>query len=170
MRLSNPRNRSQWNIVKFNKEGSVFFFFFLIPLPMMQSGVLRKLQLASTFISLTRIMIEWILQSNLWNSSKCLGPINVYIKETDNELKVGTQVHEQHCKTSERKVSQRFLERVASFNVVNGIVKVVQSLLFSLKSCDPKDEGKTGACNKIYFVKGYLASSNCYIHILHFFF
>ena len=26
MRLSNPRNRSQWNIVKFNKEGSVFFF------------------------------------------------------------------------------------------------------------------------------------------------
>ncbi|KAG4083509.1 hypothetical protein H8356DRAFT_1342271 [Neocallimastix lanati (nom. inval.)] len=40
-----------------------------------------------------------------------------------NELKVGTQVHEQHCKTSERKVSQRFLERVASFNVVNGIVK-----------------------------------------------
>ena len=83
MRLSNPRNRSQWNIVKFNKEGSVFFFFFLIPLLMMQSGVLRKLQLASTFISLTRIMIEWILQSNLWYSSQCLGPINVYIKETD---------------------------------------------------------------------------------------
>ncbi|KAG4083279.1 hypothetical protein H8356DRAFT_1382031 [Neocallimastix lanati (nom. inval.)] len=79
---------------------------------------------------------------------------------TDYELEDSTQVHEQHCKTSERKVSQRFLERVASFNVVNDIVKVVQSLLFSLKSCDPKDEGKTGACNKIYFVKGNLASSN----------
>ncbi|KAG4082352.1 hypothetical protein H8356DRAFT_1437812 [Neocallimastix lanati (nom. inval.)] len=85
-------------------------------------------------------LLDSITYDAIWGITETTAGIYLYFFDPNNDrmdpsiqslelfpmsraYQFGTQVHEQHCKTSERKVSQRFLERVASFNVVNGIVK-----------------------------------------------